>query len=279
MKSWLKEPLLHFLVVGGLLFAAYALLNRGEVGTPQTIRITAAEINWIKETWTRQWQRPPTEDEMRGLAAGHLRETLLAREAKDVGLGENDTVIRRRLAQKMEFLVQDTARIKEPGDEELRKFHSINADRYRSPARASFQQIFFKTEAAAQKGLTQLANRRPEELGDPSMLERTHVDTEMQAVSSQFGDRFSRQIFSLEAGKWHGPVPSSYGYHLVKIDAFAATGPQAFETVRQQVLIDWQRDQQARAEARFLAALQKKYNVVIDEEIKSMVGPLAELAR
>ena len=111
------------------------------------------------------------------------------------------------------------------------------------------------------------------------MLERTHVDAEMQAVSSQFGDRFSRQIFSLEAGKWHGPVPSSYGYHLVKIDAIAATGPQAFETVRQQVLIDWQRDQQANAEVRFLTALQKKYNVVVDEEIRSIVGPLAELAR
>lgn len=279
MKTWLKEPLLHFLVAGGLLFAAYAVLNRGEARTPEAIRITAAEINWLRETWTRQWQRPPTEDELRGLVSGHIKETLLAREAKGMGLDENDTIIRRRLAQKMEFLVQDTARITEPADDELHKFHRAHADRYRSPARASFQQIFFKTEAAAQKGLAQLAHRPPDELGDSSMLERIHADADMQMVSSQFGDRFGRQLFALEAGTWQGPIPSGYGYHIVRIDRFVTTGPQSFEAVRQQVLIDWQRDQQAQAETRFLAALQKKYSVVVDEEIRSLVGPLAELAR
>lgn len=279
MKIWLKEPLLHFLLAGALLFAVYGSLNREEINNPETIRITAAEISWLKETWARQWQRPPAEDEMRGLVTGYLKEVLLAREAKEMGLAENDTVIRRRLAQKMEFLIQDTARIAEPKDDELRKFHVANADRYLSPARASFQQIYFKTEAAAKKGLTQVAIRHPDEIGDSSMLERTHVDVEMQAITSQFGEQFGRSIFSLEAGKWSGPVASSYGYHLVRIDAFQQGGPQPFETARPQVLYDWQRDQQGKAEARLLSDLQKKYKVVIDGAIGSLVGPLAELAR
>lgn len=279
MKIWLKEPLLHFLLAGGLIFAVYGWLNRGEINSPETIRITAGEINWLKETWARQWQRSPAEDEMRSLVSGYLKEVLLAREAKEMGLAENDTVIQRRLAQKMEFLIQDTARITEPKDDELRMFHVANADRYRAPARASFQQIFFKTEATAHKGLTQVASRHPEELGDSSMLERTHVDVEMQAITSQFGDQFGRSIFSLEAGKWNGPIASSYGYHLVRIEAFQQGGPQAFETARPHVLNDWQRDQQAKAEARLLAKLQNKYKVVIDEEIRPLLGPIAELAR
>lgn len=279
MKTWFKEPLLHFLLAGGLLFAVYGSLNREEINTPETIRITASEINWLKETWARQWQRPPAEDEMRGLITGYLKEVLLAREAKEMGLAENDTVIRRRLAQKMEFLIEDTARIAEPGDDELRKFQVANADRYRSPTRASFQQIFFKTEAAAKKGLTQVASRQPDELGDSSMLERTHVAVEMQAITSQFGEQFGRSIFSLEEGKWSGPVASSYGYHVVRIEAFQQGGPQAFETARSQVLNDWQRDQQGKAEARLLSELQKKYKVVIDGEIRPLVSPVAELAR
>ena len=112
MKHWLKEPLLHFLVAGGVLFGAYAWLNHGAPeNSAGVVRITASEVAWLKETWARQWQRAPDDRELQGLVADYLREELLAREARAMGLDEGDTIVRRRLAQKMTFLLEDTARI------------------------------------------------------------------------------------------------------------------------------------------------------------------------
>jgi parvulin-like peptidyl-prolyl isomerase len=273
-----REPLLHFLIAGGLLFAAYGWLSRESADAPQTVRISVAEVNWLKETWARQWQRPPTEEELRGLVTDYLKEALLAREAAEMGLDENDTVIRRRLAQKMEFLVQDTG-LAEPGDAELRRFYDANRARYQAPARVSFTQLFFRNESDAKQGLAQLATRSPDELGDPSMLERDHAEADAQAVTSQFGDAFSRQVFGLATGQWHGPVASSYGFHLVRISARQDTQPLPYEAARAQVLEDWQRDEQTKAGKRFFAELLKKYDVVVDDSVKPLVGPPAGTAR
>jgi hypothetical protein len=149
MRHWLKEPLLHFLVAGGLLFAVYAWLNRVGGEAPGVVRITAAEVHWLKETWARQWQRPPSEQELRGVVADYVKEVLLAREARALGLDENDTVVRRRLAQKLEFLVQDTVRLAEPREDELCQLYDASRTRYHTPARLSFTHIYFKTEVAA----------------------------------------------------------------------------------------------------------------------------------
>jgi len=279
VKTWLREPLLHFLLAGGLLFAAYGLLNRGTPETPRSVRITVAEINWLKETWTRQWQRPPTHEEMRGLVADYLKEVLLAREAKELGLDENDTVIRRRLAQKMEFIVQDTARLAEPADEELRRVHAASQLRYQEPARVSFRQIFFKTETSAQKALALLAKGASEDTGDSSMLERDHERADAQAVTSQFGEQFSNAVFTLEPGRWRGPVRSSYGFHLVRINVRQDAAPRSFEAARAQLREDWQREEQARTGEQLLAELKKKYSVVVDQEIKPLLEPQAKAAR
>lgn len=279
MRPWLKEPLLHFLLVGTLLFAAYGWLNRENADAPRTVRISVAEVNWLKETWARQWQRPPTEEELRGLVTDYLKEALLAREAAEMGLDENDTVIRRRLAQKMEFLVQDTARLAEPGDAELRRFYDANRAHYQAPARVSFTQLFFRNESDAKQGLAQLATRSPDELGDPSMLERHHAEADAQAVTSQFGDAFSRAVFGLETGQWQGPVASGYGFHLVRVSAREDAQPLPYEAVRAQVLEDWQREEQTRAGQRFYAELLNKYDVVVDDSVKPLLGSMAGVAR
>ena len=122
--------------------------RRRETNLPATdpVHIGEGEIRWLKDTFANQWQRPPTDDELRGLVAGFLEEELLAREAKTLGLDQNDTIVRRRLAQKLAFLVNDTSRVAEPNDEELRQFYNKNADRFRVEARLSFTQVFFNPE-------------------------------------------------------------------------------------------------------------------------------------
>lgn len=278
MNSVLKEPLVHFLLIGALLFIGYGLFNREPEASPRTVQITTAEANWLKETWARQWHRPPSEEEFQGLLSGYLKETLLAREAEAMGMAQNDTIIRRRLAQKMEFVVQDTARLADPDDQALRRFYDANPLRYQRPARVSFTQIFFKTLPAAQQAMAQLPNRNrhPDSFGDPSMLARDHVGTDRQAVQSQFGEAFGTQLFAIEPGEWQGPLASTYGFHLVRVSERQEATPRPFTEIRAQVLEDWQRDQQDKAGERYIADLRRKYTVVVDDSLKPVLKTILE---
>jgi hypothetical protein len=267
--------MLHFLLAGGVLFAAYGWLNRESDSTPRVVRITTAEVNWLKESWARQSLRPPSEQELRGLVSDYLKEELLAREAKEMGLDEDDTIVRRRLAQKMAFLVQDTARLAEPGEVALRQFYETRRAQYQAPARISFTQLFFKTEATARRALDEIETRNSADLGDPSTLERDYFQADEQTVASVLGPELAGKIFAFAPGQWHGPVASSYGFHLVWVDAQQAAQARPFEQVRTQVLDEWHRVQQAKASELFFAGLLKKYNVVVEDSLKPLIGPLS----
>lgn len=276
MDRWLKEPLVHFVLLGGLLFAAYAGLNRGDSANPQVVRISAAEVAWLTQTWARQWQRPPDERELRGLVTDYVKETLLAREALALGLDENDTIVRRRLAQKMTFLVEDTARLAEPKDQVLRKYYAEHSERYQVPASISFSQRFFSTERAASEALKTLVHNLAAEVGERSLLPSELTMVDAQAVSNAFGPQFNEQVFALEAGKWQGPIASAYGFHLLRIDEKQPARLPSFEIVHERVLEDWYRRQQERVNEKYFARLLEKYDVIVEDEVKPIVGPLAE---
>jgi parvulin-like peptidyl-prolyl isomerase len=277
MKRWLTEPLLHFLLLGGLLFGGYVWLDRGDSDTPRVVRISAAEVEWLKQTWSRQWQRLPDETELRGLVTDYLKETLLAREAQQLGLDDNDTVVRRRLAQKMKFLVENTARLAEPEETVLRQYYDDHHARYQKAASISFSQLYFKTEPSAHVALQVLAQNPSDELGEPTLLPPELEQADGQTVTNYFGQQFAAQVFSLETNQWQGPVMSAYGFHLIKINARQAAQLRAFDEVRSKVLEDWYRTEQDRANEQFFAALLKKYDVVIEESVKPLIGPLAEV--
>lgn len=276
MAKLLKEPLFHFLLLGGLLFAVNEWRERGASANfmPRTVRITENDVLWLKETWARQWQREPNETELRGLVVDYLKESLLAREAEEMGLLENDTLIRRRLAQKVEFLVQDTARLGTPGDEQLREFFAPRQKEFEAPARVSFTQLFFRSEAAARDALQQVPTRPTEEWGERSLLARECVRDDEAAVTSQFGREFATAVFALSPGSWHGPVASAYGFHLVRVSEQQAAQPRSLAEVRDQVLEAWHREEQTRAKEQFFAMLLKKYDVAVDEAVKPMLAAL-----
>jgi len=141
----LKAPLLHFLIAGCLLFGGYEWLNRGTPISPSegAVRIGEGEILWLQQTFTNQWRREPTPDEMNGLVATLVEEELLTREGRALGLDQNDTIVRRRLAQKVSFMVADTTRIADPDESELRGFYAARGERYRRAPRISFDQVYF----------------------------------------------------------------------------------------------------------------------------------------
>ena len=247
MKAWLKDPLLHFAAGGALLFAAYAWLNPSPPPSDaRQIRIGAAEVKWLEATWRGQTGRAPTPEELRELVANLVKEELLSREAREMRLDENDTIVRRRLAQKLEFMLQDTARLAEPSDEELRRFHAASPELFLTEPRVSFIHRFVGGGKA------------------PRLLDPEFRAAERQAVAAAFGPQFARAVFELEPGAWHGPIESGYGAHRVKVTVLEPAKPRSFDEVRPLVLERWSEEKQREAQARYIERLLAKYEVIVD---------------
>lgn len=287
MRTWLKEPLLHFLLAGAVLFGAYEWLNRnkGDNTTGErVVHVTAAQVEWLKDSWARQWLRPPDEEELKGLVAAYLKEELLAREAKELGLEENDMIVQRRLAQKLEFLVQDTARLAEPTEEDLRRFYEAHPEHFQTDPHISFSHVFFSRErrqdaaAVARAALTKLsrADAVPDNLGDRLLLEAEFHQVDKLTVASQFGLEFADAVMALEPGVWTGPLESGYGLHLVRVSELTPARRRAFAEVKEQVRERWYEEREREAHAQYFAGLLKKYEVIVDERVGPLVGRLAE---
>lgn len=285
MKRFLREPLVHFLVIGALLFATYSLINRDVNDKHQIISISTADVSWLKETWTRQWLRPPTRLELRGLVTDYLKESLLAREALDMGLDKNDSIVRRRLAQKMDFLVRDTLQQGEPSDEELRRFYDKEREQFQTPAQVSFSHVYFNrdrrgehAQADARTALSQLSRPEtevnPSDFGDRFLGQYDFNAVDEQTVASTLGPEFAQQIFALETKTWQGPIESGYGLHLVRVTNKQAAEPQEFAAVKGEVLVLWRQQQGQKGLEQYFTALRNKYDVQVDDSVEALIGPL-----
>jgi len=250
------------------------------------IVVSQGRMRSLAEPFNRLWGRPPTQEELAGLVRDYIREEVMYREALALGLDRNDTIVRRRLAQKMTFFLEDTARLAEPTNEELRRIYDADLKRFQTPARISFVQIYFNRDrrgeqsmADAKKVLAELSKSGvltdAAEFGDRSLLEPEFADTDEQAVASQFGAEFARAVFALEPGRWHGPIESSYGLHFVRVNRQQPSRTLDFVEVRNKVTEEWQHRHQQTANEKFFTTLLQKYDVVVDEDLKSLVGPLA----
>ncbi|MCP1831835.1 MULTISPECIES: peptidyl-prolyl cis-trans isomerase [Bradyrhizobium] len=284
----LKEPLLHFLIAGAALFGAYAWMNRApedpNAGQTPSLQVGAGDIEWLAQNWTTQWRRQPTPEELRGLVTDYTDELLLAREARSLGLEDNDVIVRRRLAQKLTFLVEDTARRAEPSDTELQQFYAGHAQLFRSDARISFTQVYFSPQqrANAQSDATSTLQRLRDDgalstaaLGDRLLLEADFRDETEQSVSAAFGGAFARAVFSLEPGVWSGPIESGYGQHLVRVSTRQEGQLRPFADLREQVVEAWRSEEERTAKELYLAGLRKKYRLVVDDALKPLMVPIA----
>jgi hypothetical protein len=270
----LREPLVHFVFAGALLFGAYAWLNPAtpKQGGDHAVRIGEGEILWLRQTFANQWRREPTSEEMAGLIATLVEEELMAREAHAIGLDQNDTIVRRRLAQKIDFMVADTAGTVDPGEPELRGYYLAHAERYRTAATISFSHIYFSRERRrdavtdATEALRLAAGNpaiRPTD-SDQLLLDDSYRDLDRHAVESLFGPAFAQAVFALPAGTWRGPVSSGFGVHLVYVADMRPAQQKSFEEVRATVTSEWLREKSRAIRADYLERLRAKYGVVID---------------
>ena len=276
MKRLLKEPLLHFLVLGAAIFAVYHWLPKRTNSEPGNIVITQGEIEYLATVFARSWQRPPTEEELAGLVRDRVREEVYCREAMALGLDSDDVVIRRRLRQKMEFVSDDIAAQAEPSDADLDAYLQAHPESFRLEQRFTFGQVYLNPEKhgenlardAAQL-LAQLnqAGKKVDvsAVGDPSLLESTFKSASASEIAGQFGEKFAAKVDELSPGRWQGPVESGYGLHLVFVEERIKGRVPELAEVRDTLRHEWANARRLESNDKFYQGLLKRYTVTIEQ--------------
>jgi len=270
MNRWLREPLLHFVLLGALLFVLYGWLHGG-LQAPNEIVIDEPRVAALSTGFQRQWQRPPTASELQGLIDNWVREEVLVREGLAQGLDRNDTVVRRRVLQKMAFLSESFADAA-PSDAELQAWLDSHPADYGIAPRYSLEQVYFDplkhgaaldaTLASARAALERDSKAR---VGDDTMLPAALGDEPASELARIFGDTFVKALAPLPAGSWQGPVRSGFGVHLVRIVSRTPGRVPALAEVRAQVERDLRQSNRQKSEERFYQNLRKGY--VVKQEI------------
>jgi peptidyl-prolyl cis-trans isomerase C len=278
---WLREPLLQFVVIGLALFAGHRMLNGGvEPGdAPGRIELTADDLRQIRIVWLAQGRPSLTPEQMQSLVESRVRTEILYREALALGLDKDDTIVKRRMAQKMDFLFEDVAALREPTTDELRAWFEKNAERFTVPARATFRHLYFspdrrghRAREAAAAALTKITHepmdsRVATALGDPFMFQDYYGDRAPEDVAKTFGPGFARALFEVAPGAWTGPIESGYGWHLVWVDALTPARVPPFEEVEPVVKTAWLEDQRAEMREKTFEAMRARYTVVLPKDL------------
>ena len=284
-RRFLGEPLVHFLAAGAVLFGLSALAGEswGLGDGRERIQVSAGKISQLRETWTRRWGAEPSPDQLRGVVADFIREEVLYREGIASGLDRDDVVIRRRLAQKVEFLAQSVAAAVAPSESELRDYFERHAERYAVPEQVGFAHVYFSrsdrgaaAERAAREALAGLRSGRTTAaeaslLGDRFMLQSEYPPQTHAQIHDLFGAEFAVRVFELPPDEWVGPVPSSYGVHLVRVRHRVAARLPDLEEVRREVARDFEDERLRSAADRYYEGLRQRYDVDIDEA--ALVAP------
>ncbi|MEO9600246.1 peptidylprolyl isomerase [Parasphingorhabdus sp.] len=269
-----REPITHFVLIGLALIAINHFWNawQGELG--RTIVVSVAEIERLENIWAGTAGRLPTGEDRQQIIEQYVQEEALVREAERLGLGDRDTIIRRRLAQKMDFLVGNETRADDPTDAELESWFNDHRDRFSAPEMRSFNHVYFSPEkhgdgidAAAEAARTSLQSGADwKSTGDPFIQKRSYAAVPEREVTRLFGPEFSAAIFKLDADMWSEPIGSAFGLHLVQIKAVDSAAQAQFEPIRAEVLAAWQEEQRSSAKRTALLELIDNYEVVVENK-------------
>ena len=275
LRRALGEPLLQFIVMGVLLFAGYRLVHpeRPAKVEGNRIELTADDVRQLEIVWTAQWHRAPTPDELQGLVESRVREEILYREALALGLERGDTIIKRRLAQKMEFLADDVSAVRTPSVEELRAWYSRNSARFADPGRRSFRHLYFSadrrgdraqqdaTRALVKLGRTPADATALSAIGDAFMFQEHYADRTPEQVAAIFGSHFAEAVRQLPVGTWQGPIESGLGWHLVLVTSATPGRVPAFDEIEAEIQAAWMEDQRSEARRRAFDVMKARYEV------------------
>jgi parvulin-like peptidyl-prolyl isomerase len=273
MRRFLKDPLVHFLVVGASLFALSAWRGEWIRGGRERIVISADQVVQVRNAAEVLKGRAPTDEEVAALIEPTIRDEVLYREALALKLDVNDDEVRRRLVDKMNYLTQDTADPAPSSDAELRKFYDESPARFEAPELATFDQVFFSpaergdsVEAVAKAGIAALrAGRSPDEVGDHTPLRGAYQNAPRDQVDVLFGAAIAEALFTLPPGDWTGPFKSDFGLHAVRLHARTARRLPPFDEIRDQVAAEFAAERRRERNEAEYRRMRAHYDVVIEK--------------
>jgi hypothetical protein len=278
INRFVKEPLVHFLLLGAALFFLFGWVNRGDTEAPDEIVVDEALLTHLVSRFERTWQRPPTEDEFNALVESWVREEVLYREGLDMGMDVDDPIVRRRIAQKVEIFSETLAPYATT-DEELETWLADNMDIYRVPPKFTFRQVFFdpgrhgdEVDAVIAAARATLESDPGAFVGDATMLPAREQNVDGSQVARAFGMEFAAALEAAETGAWVGPLRSGFGLHLVYVEAREEGREPALDEVRSAVERDFIAERINDTRDAFYEALRQRYTVRVEREAAEAGG-------
>ena len=277
MKRFFREPLIHFLLIGAVLFGLYGFTQAGRMAAApsQEIRLTLDELAQLTLLYQAQWRRLPTPQELERMVETKIQQEILYREALAMGLDKDDEIVKRRMAQKMQFLAEDVAAAREPTSAELKDWFEKHSASFAEPPRLSFRHLYFSPDQRgtharedAAKALAKLAGQPVDaklagSLADPFMFQDYYRDRAPDYLGKEFGPQFAMALTKLAPGSWQGPVESGFGWHLVFVDTAIPGRVPAFEEIESEVKTAWLSEQKALAWQTAYKEMRARYVVLL----------------
>ena len=269
IPRWLRDPLVVFVLLGIGVFALDGWLAGSETSRP-VIEITSHEVERLRARWIAQWGREPAGPELQTLIDEAVDEEILYREAQRLGLDRDDAIVRRRLAQKLTFILEDAGETGPPSQAEVEEYYARHAERYRRSGRTTFDHVFLSGDSRtdpARDAAPLLDEVRAgdgsgwQRLGDPFMLARTYSDRSDQEIAGLFGQGFADAVSELPVGGWNGPVESTYGVHVVRVKGRTPSRAPALAEVRDRVTADLHEDRRRERSRAAYQELRDAYEV------------------
>ena len=287
IARWLREPLLQFLLVGVLLFALWKVVNphSADPGPANRIVLTEDDLKQLATTWMLAGRAPPTAQQMQSLVDDRVREEVLYREALALGLDKDDTIVKRQLARKMEFLAEDVSKLEAPQAGELKAWFEKNKERFALPPRVSFRHIYFSPDrrgknvrADAERAQSELAGKPMDApavatAGDPFMFQQYYGDRPFDEIARQFGPQFARALIAVTPGAWAGPIASGYGWHVIFAESITPQRYPDFDDIEPEVKAAWMEDRRNETRGQLYKAMRARYEVVLPVRNQPGVPP------
>lgn len=272
MKKILKEPFLHFMLIGAAMFLLYGLAGEKNSSKDEIV-ITDFDVNNIISTWEMQWKRPPSEKELQNLIGSNIKQEVFYQVALEMNLDHNDEIIKRRLAQKMQFLSNDIAAMVEPTDEILKEYFQEHSTKYLTQPSYSFYQITFSPDKRkdnyndAKDILEKYTNAtfdKMKQFGDQLPFSFYYENAYSNDLGLQLGSEFPKELKKAAFNQWTGPISSGFGYHLVYITQIKKPTIPSFNSVKKSVLRDFEYDNQQKIDEAIYQELKSKFDIKFD---------------
>ena len=264
--SWLKDPVVSFVIAGILIFGLSEIFSSSEISN--VIEIQNSDVQRLSGNWRMQRSSEPSQEEVTELVEQYVKDEIYFRESQRLGLHINDSIVRRRLVQKLTFLTQDIATIQPLSEAELREYFEANVENYRIPRRLSFSHRFFSTESRSDAEADARLALNSGTKGDPFMLQSNYSGRSPNQIRGFLGNEFTDALIMLEPSTTsQGPIKSAYGWHTVKLSKVEDSYLPDFEAIRKRVASDAALAVRSNANEMYYGELKDRYQVIYPESL------------